>query len=171
MDWIVVPSIWWENAPVVIEEALCAGRPIICSNVGGMAEKVPETSGLHFQVGNARDLCRTFERCVGNTDLWSSLTKARRRPDAREVTALKHLDIYKRVLGQSIEKTQSVRLSTGKRPRAPLAVGAKAKHAAALTSTSRSVTAPLAYPFAVSGDPAMLQDGPSGGPSSKVTEI
>ena len=29
-DWVVVPSIWWENSPLVIEEALAARRPIIC---------------------------------------------------------------------------------------------------------------------------------------------
>ena len=29
VDWVVVPSIWWENAPTVIEEALIAGRPIL----------------------------------------------------------------------------------------------------------------------------------------------
>ena len=37
-DWIVVPSIWWENAPLVILEARAAGRPVICSGIGGMAE-------------------------------------------------------------------------------------------------------------------------------------
>jgi glycosyltransferase involved in cell wall biosynthesis len=39
-DWIVVPSIWWENSPVVIQEARLAARPLIVSNIGGMAEKV-----------------------------------------------------------------------------------------------------------------------------------
>ncbi|WP_264196252.1 glycosyltransferase [Microvirga lenta] len=39
-DFIVVPSVWWENSPVVIQEARLAGRPLICSNIGGMSEKV-----------------------------------------------------------------------------------------------------------------------------------
>src|SRR3954454_23042100 len=39
-DWVVVPSIWWENAPLVIQEAFMHGRPVICSDIGGMAEHV-----------------------------------------------------------------------------------------------------------------------------------
>jgi glycosyltransferase involved in cell wall biosynthesis len=40
VDAVVVPSIWWENSPLVIQEALASRRPIICSDIGGMAEKV-----------------------------------------------------------------------------------------------------------------------------------
>jgi glycosyltransferase involved in cell wall biosynthesis len=57
VDWVVVPSIWWENSPVVIQEAKAAGVPVLCSNIGGMAEKVsPGRDGLHFKAGDARDL-------------------------------------------------------------------------------------------------------------------
>src|SRR5207244_4428524 len=27
VDWVVVPSIWWENSPLVIQEAFLHGRP------------------------------------------------------------------------------------------------------------------------------------------------
>src|SRR5690606_32155101 len=40
VDWVVMPSVWWENSPIVIQEALFHGRPLIASNVGGMAEKI-----------------------------------------------------------------------------------------------------------------------------------
>jgi Glycosyl transferases group 1 len=40
VDWLVVPSIWWENSPLAIQEAFAHRRPVICSNIGGMAEKV-----------------------------------------------------------------------------------------------------------------------------------
>src|SRR5262249_30791523 len=40
IDWVVVPSIWWENSPLVIQEAFLHRRPVICSDIGGMAEKV-----------------------------------------------------------------------------------------------------------------------------------
>jgi glycosyltransferase involved in cell wall biosynthesis len=59
--WIVVPSIWWENSPVVIQEALRAGVPLIVSDVGGMAEKVrPGVDGLHFKRANPLDLSRVL---------------------------------------------------------------------------------------------------------------
>ncbi len=54
VDWAIVPSTWWENSPVVIQEAFYHGRPIICSDIGGMAEKVRNRiDGLHFRVASA----------------------------------------------------------------------------------------------------------------------
>lgn len=62
-DWIVVPSIWWENSPVVIQEAMAANVPLIVSDIGGMAEKVrPDLDGLHFRVGDYVDLADKISR-------------------------------------------------------------------------------------------------------------
>src|SRR5918999_217024 len=48
VDWVVVPSIWWENSPLVIQEAFQHRRPVICSGIGGMAEKGTHgVNGLH----------------------------------------------------------------------------------------------------------------------------
>ncbi|WP_231519165.1 glycosyltransferase family 4 protein [Alteromonas stellipolaris] len=64
-DWAVVPSIWWENSPVVIQEALAAKVPLIVSNIGGMCEKVRDgVDGFHFRHGNPADLATIIERCV-----------------------------------------------------------------------------------------------------------
>jgi glycosyltransferase involved in cell wall biosynthesis len=74
VDWVVVPSIWWENSPLVIQEAFAAGRPVICSDVGGMAEKVTDgVSGLHFQVGDPESLAATIRRAVTTPGLWEQL--------------------------------------------------------------------------------------------------
>ncbi len=72
--WVVIPSIWWENSPMVIQEAFMFRRPVICSNIGGMAEKVEdEVNGLHFRVDDPRDLADTLVRAVGSRDLWKRL--------------------------------------------------------------------------------------------------
>ena len=64
-DYVVVPSTWWENSPVVIQEAFQAGRPVLCSDIGGMAEKVADgVSGLQFRVGNRQDLLRAMRAAV-----------------------------------------------------------------------------------------------------------
>lgn len=55
--WIVVPSVWWENSPVVIQEARQAGTPVIASNIGGMKEKVGGWGEL-FPVGDSETLSR-----------------------------------------------------------------------------------------------------------------
>ena len=55
VDAIVVPSVWLENAPLVIHEAQQAGVPVITADVGGMAEFVrDEENGLLFR---HRDVC------------------------------------------------------------------------------------------------------------------
>jgi glycosyltransferase involved in cell wall biosynthesis len=61
VGWVVVPSVWWENSPVVIQEAKRAGTPLIVSDIGGMAEKVaPGIDGLHFKRNSQVDLARAL---------------------------------------------------------------------------------------------------------------
>jgi len=65
VDWMVVPSRWWENSPVVILEAKRHGVPLITADIGGMAEKVVDgLTGWQFRAGDARSLARTIERAV-----------------------------------------------------------------------------------------------------------
>ncbi len=74
VDWVVVPSRWWENSPLVIQEAFLHNRPVICSDIGGMAEKVTDgVDGLHFRAGDPGSLARVLEAAVGTPGLWDSL--------------------------------------------------------------------------------------------------
>ena len=79
-DWVVVPSVWWENSPLVIQEAGQHGRPVIASDIGGMAEKVHDgVSGLHFRAADPASLAETISRAVGTRKLWDEL-RARIEP-------------------------------------------------------------------------------------------
>jgi len=40
IDVLVVPSIWFENSPLVIHEAFLAGVPVIAASIGGMPELI-----------------------------------------------------------------------------------------------------------------------------------
>ncbi|HUZ14609.1 MAG TPA: glycosyltransferase family 4 protein [Gaiellaceae bacterium] len=74
VDWVVVPSIWWENSPLVIQEAFSHGRPVICSDIGGMAEKVEDgVTGLHFRASDPKALADVIETAVGDPSLWAEL--------------------------------------------------------------------------------------------------
>jgi glycosyltransferase involved in cell wall biosynthesis len=58
-DLLVVPSVWYENSPLVIIEAIALRTPILVSAIGGMAELVVAgESGEHFQVGDAAHLAQ-----------------------------------------------------------------------------------------------------------------
>jgi glycosyltransferase involved in cell wall biosynthesis len=74
IDWLVVPSRWWENSPLVIQEAFLYGRPVICSGIGGMAEKVSSgVNGLHFTVSDPRNLADNIRAAATTPGLWDEL--------------------------------------------------------------------------------------------------
>ncbi len=69
VDLVVVPSIWWENSPVVIQEAIRNRRPIVCSDIGGMAEKVRNgLDGWHIPVNDPASLAAVLGRLATHRD-------------------------------------------------------------------------------------------------------
>lgn len=69
-DAIVVPSIWAENSPLVIHEALQAGVPVITANYGGMAEYVHhERNGLLFAHRSPESLAEQMQRLADDPAL------------------------------------------------------------------------------------------------------
>ncbi len=69
-DLLVVPSIWWENSPMVIQESFMAKTPVLCSDIGGTKEKVIEgKNGWYFKVGNSDDLVKKIEYLEKNKKL------------------------------------------------------------------------------------------------------
>ena len=74
IDVLVVPSVWHENNPRVIQEAFAAQIPVIASNVGGMSEFVKhEVNGLLFDRNNEIDLARQLSRVVNEPGLLQQL--------------------------------------------------------------------------------------------------
>jgi len=95
LHWVLIPSIWWENSPLVIQEAFFHRRPVICSDVGGMAEKVRDgIDGMHFRVGDAFSLARTIEAATTNPRLWRSLRDGIGEPHPMSTHIARLLDIY-----------------------------------------------------------------------------
>jgi glycosyltransferase involved in cell wall biosynthesis len=105
LHWVVVPSVWWENSPLVIQEAFFHRRPVICSDVGGMAEKVRDgVDGIHFRVGDALGLARAFERASSSPELWRSLREGIREPHSMDAHVQKLLGRY----GELVERRKAV---------------------------------------------------------------
>lgn len=95
LDWVVVPSIWWENSPLVIQEAFVHRRPVICSNIGGMAEKVTDgKNGLHFRVGNAASLAEKLMLAVTQRGLLDKLRAGITPPPTIDESAESCLRVY-----------------------------------------------------------------------------
>jgi glycosyltransferase involved in cell wall biosynthesis len=56
IDVLVVPSVWWENSPITVLEALGAGRAVIASRTGGVPDLLPDGAGLLVPPGDAAAL-------------------------------------------------------------------------------------------------------------------
>lgn len=92
VDWVVIPSIWWENSPMVIQEAFCSRRPVIASGIGGMAEKVRHNvDGLHFEARSPFDLAEVLTNAATSPGLWQRLVSNVRQPITYDACASLHL--------------------------------------------------------------------------------
>ena len=93
-DYVVMPSRWWENSPVVIQEAFAAGRPVLLTRNGGMAEKVAHgVSGLHFGLGDAADLAQRMLEAAAE-DTHRRLVKGLPRPYGGREMARRYLEAF-----------------------------------------------------------------------------
>ncbi len=101
----VLPSEWFENAPLSLLESLALGRAVIGSEMGGIPEMLEnEKTGWLFPAGNVDALAALLSR-------WAKLGEARESAGraAYEVARERHhpvqvlettLDLYRRLLGK-----------------------------------------------------------------------
>lgn len=102
VDWVIVPSIWWENAPLTIGEAQFHRRPVIASGIGGMAELVDdEKNGLHVRPNDPGDLARVMRRCLEDPALWRRLVNGIAPPPTVDQIASRHVAVFDGLAGNS----------------------------------------------------------------------
>jgi glycosyltransferase involved in cell wall biosynthesis len=108
---VMVPSIWWENSPLVIQEALLNRRPLICSDIGGMAEKVRNgQDGFHFQAGSAWSLATLLRGLAEQPERLAALQSSLATPPRVADTAAATLRLYRRLASrhQNLPQTEVV---------------------------------------------------------------
>lgn len=110
MDALVVPSIWLENAPLVIQEAQLAHIPVLTSNKGGMAELVEDgRDGYLFPLGNEQSLSQLLQRIVDNPESLSVLSTRRDRVRCIQDDAKGCRKLYVQLMER--KKAEAARLS------------------------------------------------------------
>lgn len=66
---VVLPSEWYENAPMSVLEAYSLGKPVVGANIGGIPEMVePEGTGWVFESGNKDALSACLEKVYSLSD-------------------------------------------------------------------------------------------------------
>jgi len=95
VDWVIIPSSWWENSPLVIQESFKFGKPMIASDIGGMAEKITDgKDGLHFKVRNARSLAEKLTQAISDAELYDTLYDGVSEPLSIGDSVKEHLEVY-----------------------------------------------------------------------------
>src|ERR1019366_1737324 len=84
------------------QECLRNRRPIVCSDIGGMAEKVRnEKDGFHFGVGSPIELAALLRTLAREREKLARVVRGMRHPDPPELSVDRHLDLYRRLLGHT----------------------------------------------------------------------
>lgn len=87
---VVVPSEWYDNLPMIVCHAFATGRTVIASRINGIPEYVKhEENGLLFSPGNADELAQSMDRLCSDVPLRRALSTHARRT-AEEVFHPKH---------------------------------------------------------------------------------
>ena len=115
LDVVVVPSIWWENAPFTIQTSFAYKTPVIASNLGGMSEVVTDgVNGFLFDAGNAEDLADVIRKITTNHEVLNSIRENIISPPRIEEAAFEY---EKRYLNIITGKSQELIVDTNGRIR------------------------------------------------------
>lgn len=74
LDVVVMPTLWYEASPLIIQEVFAAGVPLIASKIGAMIEKIDDgINGLLVPPDDANALRNTLQRFLQEPDLRQKL--------------------------------------------------------------------------------------------------
>jgi glycosyltransferase involved in cell wall biosynthesis len=83
VDVAVLPSMWWDCAPLAAAECLAARVPLVVPRLGGLPEAVrDEVDGLVFDALDADDLAAKLDRLASEPGLLGRLQASIREPRA-----------------------------------------------------------------------------------------
>jgi glycosyltransferase involved in cell wall biosynthesis len=81
-DYLVLPSLWHENSPLILLDALQSKTPVIASDIGGVTDLIQDgVNGLLFPMGDADGLQQVMQRAIDQPALVERLRLAANPPD------------------------------------------------------------------------------------------
>ena len=96
VDWVIVPSTWWEIFGLVVSEAWMFGRPVIASSIAGLKERViPQKNGFTFLPRDGRSLAELLLKLVGNEQQWIATNRSIEQPWTEDEMLDAHLSLWK----------------------------------------------------------------------------
>ncbi len=105
---VVMPSEWYENAPISILEAFAYGKPVIGARIGGNPEMVDEyKNGLLFESGSVDDLTDKLNEFLSySSETVAGMGQAARKKAEEEYSPELHyeklIEVYQRAIDLKI---------------------------------------------------------------------
>jgi len=70
IDVLIIPSTWFENAPLVLRNSFLAKTPVIGTNLGGISELIKDgVNGFLFENENSDDLAKKIDHIINNPEI------------------------------------------------------------------------------------------------------
>ena len=95
LDVLVVPSLWYENTPLVVYSAQAARCPVVASDFPGFSEVIrDQVDGLLFEAGNPTELAKKLSRLINEPDLAGRLSVNYQQPKSTALYVDEILNIW-----------------------------------------------------------------------------
>jgi glycosyltransferase involved in cell wall biosynthesis len=102
LDFVVIPSRWYENSPLVLLNALATHTPVIVSDVEGMTEFVTDdVNGFVFERGSVASLARVLARIAREPGVGARLAATTHYDMTPRTMAERTVGVYERVLAEA----------------------------------------------------------------------
>ena len=100
---LVIPSEWYENAPMTILEAYAYGKPVVGTRIGGIPEMIDhEKTGMLFAMGDAGRLAECILNLWSDKSLCRQMGHAAREKVEKEFSSELHyehlMELYRNLL-------------------------------------------------------------------------
>jgi glycosyltransferase involved in cell wall biosynthesis len=109
---VVLPSTCGENFPRTLAEAYACGRPVIVSDIGALAELVPDHSGLRVPPGQSEALAYALEQVLTDNGLIDRLAASARAEYLLKYTPDRNYSALMKVYRLAMESGNSTRVNT-----------------------------------------------------------
>ena len=101
IDVLVVPSLWYENTPLIVYSAQAAHCPVLASDLPGISSVIrSEVNGLLFDVGDVGELTRQLSRFIDDPSLVARLSNNSQQPKSTASYVGELLNIWEAVPGK-----------------------------------------------------------------------
>ena len=106
-QFVVVPSEWYENSPLVIYESLVMGKPVIGARIGGIPELIEHgVDGYLYQAENAGELRQCIQKLMNQKKKLKTMGKAGREKALKMFNPDAHYEALMKVYRHEINRNQ-----------------------------------------------------------------